>query len=170
MSVLKKCIMCIKDTTHFWLGVRIMKIGIVYATMTGNTEEIAKILEDELKKANLEVKTLHMEFDDVMALDLKDYDAVLFGTYTWGDADLPFEVEDFHDDLVDEDLTGKVVGLFGSCDSYYPIYGAAMEIMAKQFKAVGATVMNPLLKIELAPEPEDKEKIASFVDTFLEQI
>src|SRR5690625_1950338 len=105
-----------------------------------------------------------------MALDLKNYDAVLFGTYTWGDADLPFELEDFHEDLGDEDLTGKVVGLFGSCDSYYEFYGAAMEIMAKQFRAIGAEVIDPLLKIELAPEPEDDEKIEQFVREFVDRV
>lgn len=144
-----------------------MEVILVFASMTGNTEEIAKIVGDQVKKLDLSVKTFHIEFADIMALDLKDYDAVLLGTYTWGDADLPFELEDFHDDLVDEDLTGKVVGLFGSCDSYYPTYGAAIETMAKQFRSVGAHVIEPLLKIELAPEPEDTEKIQQFVQAFV---
>lgn len=144
-----------------------MKVALIYTTMTGNTEEIAKILAEEVKKRSLDVKSFHIEFDDIMALDLRKYDAVLFGTYTWGDADIPFEVEDFYEDLTDEDLTGKVVGLFGSCDSYYPHYGAAIEIMAKQFKSVGADVIDPLLKIELGPEPEDTEKIQHFAEVFV---
>jgi len=147
-----------------------MKIAVVYASMTGNTVEIGEILAEKVAETGHDVEKFHVEFDDIMALDLKNYDAVLFGTYTWGDADLPFELEDFHDDLEDEDLTGKVVGLFGSCDSYYEFYGAAMEIMAKQFRAVGADVMEPLLKIELAPEAEDEEKMTAFVDKFLEKI
>lgn len=147
-----------------------MEVVIVYTSMTGNTEEIAQILSDQVEQHDLTVKKFHVEFDDIMALDLKNYDAILFGTYTWGDADLPFELEDFHEDLGDEDLTGKVVGLFGSCDSYYEFYGAAMEIMAKQFRAIGAEVIDPLLKIELAPEPEDDEKIEQFVREFVDRI
>ncbi|WP_440896878.1 flavodoxin [Amphibacillus sp. Q70] len=147
-----------------------MEVALIFASMTGNTEEIAKIVGEKVAELSLNVKTFHIEFDDIMALDLKNYDAVLFGTYTWGDADLPFEVEDFYDDLVDEDLTGKVVGLFGSCDSYYPHYGAAIETMAKQFESVGAHVIDPLLKIELAPKPEDAEKIQQFVQTFVTAI
>ncbi len=147
-----------------------MEVAIVYTSMTGNTEEIAQILSDLVEQHDLTVKKFHVEFDDIMALDLKNYDAILFGTYTWGDADLPFELEDFHEDLGDEDLTGKVVGLFGSCDSYYEFYGAAMEIMAKQFRAIGAQVIDPLLKIELAPEPEDDEKIEQFVKVFIDQV
>lgn len=147
-----------------------MEVAIVYTSMTGNTEEIAQILSDLVEQHDLTVKKFHVEFDDIMALDLKNYDAILFGTYTWGDADLPFELEDFHEDLGDEDLTGKVVGLFGSCDSYYEFYGAAMEIMAKQFRTIGAQVIDPLLKIELAPEPEDDEKIEQFVKVFIDQV
>lgn len=147
-----------------------MKVVVVYASMTGNTVEIGDLLARQVEEANHEVEKFHVEFDDIMALDLKNYDAILFGTYTWGDADLPFELEDFYDDLEDEDLTGKVVGLFGSCDSYYEFYGAAMETMAEKFRAIGADVIDPLLKIELAPEPEDQEKITAFVDTFLKKI
>lgn len=147
-----------------------MKVVIVYTSMTGNTEEIAQILGDQVEQHDLTVKKFHVEFDDIMALDLKNYDAILFGTYTWGDADLPFELEDFHEDLGDEDLTGKVVGLFGSCDSYYEFYGAAMEIMAKQFRAIGAEVIDPLLKIELAPQPEDDQKIEQFVEKFVDRV
>ena len=147
-----------------------MEVVIVYTSMTGNTEEIAQILSDQVEQHGITVKKFHVEFDDIMALDLKNYDAILFGTYTWGDADLPFELEDFHEDLGDEDLSGKVVGLFGSCDSYYEFYGAAMEIMAKQFRAIGAEVIDPLLKIELAPEPEDDEKIEQFVREFVDRV
>lgn len=147
-----------------------MEVVIVYTSMTGNTEEIAQILSDQVEQHGITVKKFHVEFDDIMALDLKNYDAILFGTYTWGDADLPFELEDFHEDLGDEDLSGKVVGLFGSCDSYYEFYGAAIEIMAKQFRAIGAEVIDPLLKIELAPEPEDDEKIEQFVREFVDRV
>ena len=160
------------DNVHLYLyiGVTIMEVVLVYTSMTGNTEEIAHILKDKVEALNLSVKKFHVEFDDIMALDLKNYDAILFGTYTWGDADLPFELEDFYEDLADEDLTGKVVGLFGSCDSYYEFYGAAIEKMAEQFRAIGAEVIDPLLKIELAPEPEDDEKIDQFVEEFVKQV
>src|SRR5690625_582681 len=147
-----------------------MKIAVVYASMTGNTVEIGEILAGKVAETGHDVEKFHVEFDDIMALDLKNYDAVLFGTYTWGDADLPFELEDFHDDLEDEDLTGKVVGLFGSCDSYYEFYSAAMEIITKQCRAVGTNVKEPLMKIKLATEKENKEKMTAFVDKIIEKI
>lgn len=147
-----------------------MEVAMIYTSMTGNTEEMAKIIAERVEKKGVSVKSFHIEFDDMMALDLQEYDAVLFGTYTWGDADIPFEVEDFHADLLDEDMTGKPVGLFGSCDAYYPVYGAAIEIMAKQFKKVGANVIDPLLKIEYAAEPEDDETIDAFVETFVKAV
>ncbi len=37
--------------------------------------------------------------DDMEAVELENYDGILFGTYTWGDGDLPYELEDFYDDM-----------------------------------------------------------------------
>lgn len=147
-----------------------MKIVLVYASMSGNTEEMAEAIGEQIKSLGFTVESFQIDIDDIAAFDLVHYDAILFGTYTWGDGELPYEVEDFHQDLGEEDLSGKLVGLFGSCDSYYPAYGVALEIMAEQFNAVGSTVVEPLLKVDLTPDQDDIERCQQFANKFIEEL
>lgn len=147
-----------------------VNIIIVFASMTGNTEEISGILEDKIKSLGVEVSTFQIDFDDIGAKDLSNYDAILLGTYTWGDGDLPYEVEDFYDDLEDIDLTGKKVGLFGSCDSFYPEYGAAIDKMGVRFKEIGAEVILDYLKIDLTPDVDDVKNCEGFAEAFVKRL
>ena len=145
-----------------------MKIAIVYASMTGNTEMIAEEFKAYFDKRSVDYHSFHINQADFFAFDLADYDAILFGAYTYGDGELPFELEDFYDELDDEDLTGKVFSLFGSCDSFYPLYGVALDTLADKFIAQGATVVGEYLKVDLAPDGEDLNRIHALADTFLD--
>ncbi|MCA0972091.1 flavodoxin [Halobacillus litoralis] len=127
-------------------------ILICFASMSGNTEDIADLLESHLS-AEHEV-TLE-EIDDVEPSDLTDYDAVLIGSYTWNDGDLPYEVEDFYDDLEEEDLSGLPVAVFGSGDSIYPMYCEAVHTLEKRVKECGAELVCEGLKIEMNPDTEE---------------
>ncbi|GGM33694.1 flavodoxin [Paraliobacillus quinghaiensis] len=147
-----------------------MEVAIVFASMTGNTEEIAEIIESKIDSLNVSVTALQIDFDDIEASDLTRYDAILLGTYTWGDGDLPFEIEDFYDDLEDVDLTGKKVALFGSCDSFYPEYGTAIDTMGERFKSIGAEVVLDYLKVDLAPELEDVKRCEDFAEAFVDKL
>ncbi|MFG6150129.1 flavodoxin [Halobacillus sp. B23F22_1] len=120
-----------------------MNIILLCASMSGNTEEMAEIIEEELKSNGLSVSSFQIDVDDIEAEELLKYDAILFGTYTWGDGDVPYELEDFVEDLKEVDLGGREVGLFGSCDSMYPVYGGAVDKFEKQFTDCGATVIIP---------------------------
>jgi len=73
-----------------------MKVLIGFASMSGNTEEIMLILKEilEEKKCHVEV----MEMDRIAVSSLTTYDLLLLGSYTWGDGDLPYEIEDFYDE------------------------------------------------------------------------
>lgn len=70
-----------------------MKALIAFASMSGNTEDMAAILKQTLEGKGIETEM--MEFDDTSAEDLSSYDYVMIGSYTWGDGDLPYEAEDF---------------------------------------------------------------------------
>lgn len=142
---------------------------IVFASMSGNTEELAEIIEQELKQSNAKVSIFQIGLDDIMAFDLVQYDVILFGTYTWGDGDLPYELEDFYDDIEAEDLTGKKVALFGSCDSFYPVFGGALDKMAEQFRKTGAQVLEPIVKVDLAADDTDLERCRKLARAALER-
>ena len=73
------------------------KILIAYASMSGNTESIADLIKVSLDAFDREVVLQEMEGMD--AEELLAYDGIILGSYTWGDGELPFEAEDFHDDL-----------------------------------------------------------------------
>lgn len=147
-----------------------MKIILVFASASGNTEQMGEVITNKLKVLGLSIDVYQIDYDDIMANDLTNYDAILFGTYTWGDGELPFEVEDFYEDLADEELLGKQVALFGSCDSFYPAYGAAIDLMAEQFRSVGAEVVQEALKVDLTPDEQDVEKCEQFAETFARKI
>ena len=147
-----------------------MEVAIVFASMTGNTEEMAEIIESKVGSLGVPVSAFQIDFDDIEAADLTRYDAILLGTYTWGDGDLPFEIEDFYDNLEDVDLTGKKIALFGSCDSFYPEYGAAIDTMGERFKAIGAEIVLDYLKVDLAPELEDVKRCEDFAEAFVDKL
>ena len=93
---------------------------IVYASMTGNNEEIAGIVEEELEKYGVTVTTT--EVSQAMAEDFQTVDICIVATYTYsdvGDGVLPDEAVDFYEDLQELDLTGKVYGCCGSGDKFY---------------------------------------------------
>lgn len=151
-------------------GCVMVNIVIVFTSMTGNTEEMSEIIEAKIKSLDVTVSTFQIDFDNISAKDLSSYDAILLGTYTWGDGDLPYEIEDFYDDLEDVNLIGKKVGLFGSCDSFYPEYGAAIEKMSDRFKESGADIILDHLKVDLTPDVDDVKNCEDFAEAFVKKL
>ncbi len=137
-------------------------ILIAFASMSGNTEDIADVLKSHLTDDH---EVTIEEIDDVEPADLLDYDAVLLGSYTWNDGDLPYEVEDFHEDLGDVDLTGLPVAVFGSGDRIYPMFCEAVHTLEKQLKESGATLVSEGLTIEMNPDTDDDlERCRAFAE------
>ncbi len=87
-----------------------MKVAIVYYSGTGNTEEMAKILEGALMgKADVEVFT-----SDSFTADPSSFDAILFGCPAMGNEVLEEESFEPMFSSLEGKLEGKKVGLFGS--------------------------------------------------------
>lgn len=144
------------------------KLVMIYASMTGNTLEMAEAIEEGIRAegAELEVK----EVMNTDASELADYDAVLLGAYTWGDGELPDEFLDFYDDMDELDLAGKKAAVFGSCDSGYTHYGAAVDILIEKLKELGAEVVLDGLKIELTPSSDEKSACVQFGKQFVSKL
>jgi|SRR5690625_3395815 len=138
------------------------KILLIYASITGNTELMAEVIEDQLTELNHEVVIKTFDFDPIYVEEIADYDAVLVGTHTWDDGDLPYEVEDFYEDLDLVDITGKIFAIFGSADSFYPTYGGAIDLMWNRVQDLGANVLENRLKVDLEPDQEDIERCKRF--------
>ena len=143
-----------------------MRVCIVFASMSGNTEDIAVIIKKELLKGGVDVDV--EEMDGYSASDLEDYDGVLIGSYTWGDGDLPYEAEDFEEELTEIDLSGIPAAAFGSGDRVYPSYCEAVHIFEKTLRECGATIVSECLEIEFDPNTDAEiEACRIFAQTFL---
>ena len=117
-------------------------VKIVYASMTGNTEEISEILEEQFQEAGVEV-----ERED-----------------TYGDGELPFEFEDFFDELTEKDLTGKPFGVVGSGDREYgEFFCKSAHDFVGAFEKAGAKKVAETVEIENNAEEEDIEMLKTFV-------
>lgn len=68
---------------------------------------------------------------------------------------MPYEIEGFHDELDDVDMTDKIVGVFGSGDRSYTYFCNAVNLFQDQFKKANATVLEHTVKVELYPEEDD---------------
>lgn len=144
------------------------KAMIVYASLTGNTEEGAEILEEAFDDLGVDVEVMESSFADPE--DFLDFDIVIVGTYTYGtDADLPDEIVDFYEELEDVDLTGKVFGTFGSGDTFYEKYCKSVDDFDEQFRKTGATQGFEPVKYNLSVTEPDIENLNTMAKTLLEK-
>lgn len=139
---------------------------IVYASLTGNTEEIADIVAEALENLDVEVEV--NECTQVDAEDFLDADICIVASYTYDDYLLPDELVDFHEELLDLDLTGKVYGVVGSGDTFYPYFCQVVDQFDKAFAQVGAKRGAQSVKVELAPEENDIVALERFAKYLVE--
>ncbi len=142
---------------------------IVYASMTGNTQEIAEIVQEALEDRG--VSTELTEITQAVASDFNDADICVVAAYTYSDGAeglLPDEGIDFYDDLKELDLTGKVYGTTGSGDRFYDDFATAVDMFDAAFATTGATKGADGLKIDLAAEEEDIAHLEAFAQKLID--
>ncbi|ADE71882.1 MULTISPECIES: flavodoxin [Priestia] len=144
------------------------EILLAYASMSGNTEAIADLIEEELVKHGLHVK--RAEVYDIDASDLVSAESIIFGAYTWGDGELPDDFLDLYDEMDDIDLSQKQMAVFGSGDSSYDVFCGAVDLIEEKIKRRNGNIAVPGLKIELSPFGEDVEKCKVFAKGFAEVV
>lgn len=138
------------------------KALIVYASLTGNTEEIADITAELFTEAGVE--TTVTECVQADPADFEEYDFCLVASYTYGvDGDLPDEIIDFYEELEEIDLTGKIFGVVGSGDTFYDQFCTAVDDFEQQFAKTGAQKGAMGVKVDLNAEEEDVENLKVFV-------
>ncbi|MDQ0215617.1 flavodoxin I [Oikeobacillus pervagus] len=143
-----------------------MKVIIVYASMTGNTKQMARLIAEGIKEKGVEVEV--KDSFELLANELLPYDGILLGSYTYGEGEIPWEMADLHEEVQDLDLEGKAVAAFGSGDTSYLHFARAVDILEKIMQQQGATFMQPGLKIEGMPENEEEQQCKQFGVKFAE--
>jgi flavodoxin I len=114
-----------------------MATAIFYATSTGNTEEIAQKISDELGG----IDTFDLSSCDISKMN--DYDKIILGGSTWGDGELNDDWEDAWSNFESIDLSSKTVALFGLGDqeSYSDEFCSAMGIIYEYVNSTGAKIV-----------------------------
>ncbi|MCB5953224.1 flavodoxin [Enterococcus sp. BWT-B8] len=139
---------------------------IVYASMTGNTEEIADIVAEAFENLTVEVEI--DECTQVDAEDFKDADICVVATYTYGDGELPDEIVDFYEELQEINLNGKIFGVCGSGDTFYEEFCKSVDDFEAVFSKIGAVKGADSVKVDLAAEEEDIQNLEVFAKKLVE--
>lgn len=91
------------------------KIGLIYGSDTGMTEEIVSNIVDNWTASEIEV----IEAVAVKKSDFERFDKIIIGLSTWYDGDLQSDWESYYDkEFQTIDFTGKTVAIFGLGDQY----------------------------------------------------
>ncbi|ERK60043.1 flavodoxin [Gemella bergeri ATCC 700627] len=143
-----------------------MNIKLVYASLTGNTEMLSDLIIEKFEEKGLEVEKLFIEdMEDFDFLD--DADAFIVATYTYGEGELPDEMEEFFEAIGEKDYSGKIYGVIGTGDTIYEQYCVCVDQFDEQIEKTGATNPTENLKIEIeADTDEDFENIEKFIEDF----
>lgn len=141
---------------------------VLFATITGNNEDIADIVAEELEKHNVDVEVLDISQTDVS--ELNDCDICVVCPYTYDGGSLPDEGLDFFDDLTDVKLPNLIFGVAGSGDEFYgDDFCKAVDKFAAAFRQTGATCGAKNVKINLAPDSsEDLAALAQFASSLVD--
>ena len=135
-----------------------MTVKIIYTSSTGNTKDAVDVFDGALQDHGVDTEII----DSEDGADPDDFfnDADVYVIASWSDGDngeVPGGIIDFYDDLEDYDLSGKSVAVFGTGDTSYPNYCAAVDLLSQRIKDDKATIVGKPLKIELSPD-DDAEK------------
>ncbi|MEH7484109.1 flavodoxin domain-containing protein [Neobacillus drentensis] len=143
-----------------------MKIAIVYSSKTGNTEELAQLIFHLFLKKNVMVSLFRIE--QFRVRDLSQFEAVVIGTYTWGNGEIPQEMMELYRAFETQDVKKVLTGVIGTGDSGYPKFCGAVD----EFKDMlyVNTNLSATLKIEVSLQMKDIDRCSRFVTIFLDQL
>ena len=129
-----------------------MKVAVIYASTTGNTEAMANAINDALKASGAEVIFGTADSADKAAVTACD--VILLGSPAMGDEVLEDSVEEFYT-AIETSLNGKKVGIFGSYDWGD---GQWLRDWKDRLTNAGAVMAAEPLMVHLTPEDADIEQ------------
>ena len=143
-----------------------MNINLIYASLTGNTEALSDLMIEKFDEVGIHIEKHFIE-------DLEDFsvveesDALIVATYTYGDGELPEEMEEFFESLGDMDLSGKKFAVIGTGDTVYEEFCYSVDDFDEKLEKAGAERIADKLKIEIEADcDEDFENIDKFISDF----
>lgn len=142
---------------------------VIFATITGNNEDVADIITEKFEKLGVDVAK--EEISQADATEFNDVDICVVVPYTYDEGALPEEGLDFYEDLQDLDLTGKIYGCAGSGDTFYDDdYCKAVTDFSQAFKKAGATQGAKDVFVNLAPEADEVKALDAFTEQLVAKV
>jgi flavodoxin short chain len=135
------------------------KALIIYGSTTGNAEEMARMVTENLDKAGLETQIKDVADSTVENLT-EDHDLVLLGcaAYGYDEIELQEDFSEFYDRMNGIELKGKKFAVFAPGDSSYEHFCGSVDKLEDKMAELGGTKVVDGLRID--GEPDDfKEEI-----------
>ena len=129
-----------------------MKVAVIYASTTGNTEAMANAINEACKASGAEV--IFSTADSANKDDVLSSDVILLGSPAMGDEVLEDTVEEFYTGI-ESSLNGKKVAIFGSYDWGD---GQWLRDWTDRLNNAGAVSIAEPLMVHLTPEEADVEQ------------
>lgn len=124
-----------------------MNILILFSTLSGTTEMVAKIIQKSLM-ASGHLITLHNVFD-TQQVNLSEYSTLIFGAPTY-DEELEISMKQYiaHTTL---DLSKYKIAVFGLGDKMYPQYCSSVDVLENWIIKNSGTLAIQSLRIDGYP-------------------
>ena len=129
-----------------------MKVAVIYASTTGNTEAMANAINEACKTSGTEV--VFGTADSAEKATVTGCDVILLGSPAMGDEVLEDTMEEFYTGI-EGSLNGKKVGIFGSYDWGD---GQWLRDWNDRLTNAGAVSAAEPLMVHLTPEEADVEQ------------
>ena len=157
---------CIDLFRKLWeRGFKMLKAHVVFATITGNNEDVADIVTEKLKKLGVYTVESDLLQTDPMEFRKSNICVVCSYSYQNGDLHLPIEGVDFFEELKGLNLSKQIYGVAGSGDTFYKqYYNIAVDKFDHAFHDTQAKHGAENVKINLEPNEHDTQLLNRFAE------
>lgn len=148
-------------------GLRKRKVVVVYDTMWGSTDKMARAIAEGIASQNVEVEFFRIHDSDLTEIvtEILEARAVIVGSSTLNTLMFP-SVSSFLTYIAGLKHRGKLWAFFGS----YGWGGGAVRQMVETAKKAGFEVHEPILEVKYVPTKEELEKCFMFGKEIAEKI
>ncbi|MEC8444175.1 MAG: flavodoxin [Pseudomonadota bacterium] len=117
------------------------RVGIIFGTDTGNTEDVAEKISEALNEAGIVAEMLNIT--DASVEEIEGFDLAIMGIPTWDFGGIQADWEDTADLLSQLNLQGKTCALYGLGDQfgYGDFFVDAMGWLKDYVVAAGAQLI-----------------------------
>ncbi|WP_087973737.1 flavodoxin [Oceanobacillus rekensis] len=133
---------------------------IAYLSYSGNTKEVAELVEGKLMEEGVSVEVHRIGID--APIDPEHYDYLFIGTFTWEMGSTPEEIKDF---VLEIGYKPSNIAVFGSGDTQFggdDMFCRAVDKLVTFYRSKWSG-----LKVEQSPRGSQEEKVKSWVEGVL---